>query len=436
MKTPTTLLHTLLPLLMFALGACAVRAREPVTSTERASQREEVFILGADISWIPEDEDAGATYYDQGEKREIFKILTDHGFNYVRLRVFVDPTSETGYGRGWRRNVEDPKPWCGLEKTLEMARRAKQAGMGTFICFHLSDSWADPEHQPKPSAWRDMSVEEMEQAVHDHVHEVLAALVKQGTKPGIVQVGNEITHGTLWPEGRVGSKISSGNPDTDANMAKAGIEGLGNYDNLSRFLKSGIKAVREIDPTIEVAVHNHLGRHRERMVEWMDNLLSRGVEFDLIAMSFYSQSTEGDWKRTIDDLALRYPDHDLLVAEYSAQKRYINDLINNAPHGKGRGSFIWEPTRHREALFDQDGWNMGGGQESNFVAIDDVSVNQGQTAPQAEGAPPRPRRPRLDRGGRYDANDYMDLYPTMSKAYNGDSTPAGKPQQLPEGAGE
>lgn len=418
-------------IMMLVLGSPAIQAQEPVTSTERATQREEAFILGADISWIPEDEDAGATYYDHGEKKDIFTILTDHGFNYVRLRVFVDPTSETGYARGWRRNVENPTPWCGLEKTLGMAKRAKEAGMGIFICFHLSDSWADPEHQPKPFAWRDLSVEEMEAGVHDHVHEVLTALVEQGTKPGIVQVGNEITHGTLWPEGRVGSKISSGNPDTDANMAKAGIDGLGNYDNLARFLKSGIKAVREIDPSIEVAVHNHLGRHRERMVEWMDNLLSRGVEFDIIAMSLYSQSTEGDWKRTFDDLALRYPEHDLLVAEYSAQKRYINDLINNAPHGKGRGSFIWEPTRHREALFDQDGWNMGGGQASNFVAIDDVSVNQGQTVPQTGNAPPRPRRPRLDRGGRYDANAYMDLYPLMARAYGceADPTPRSEPSE-------
>lgn len=405
-------------LALLALSFTDTRAQEPVTSTERATQREEPFLLGADISWIPEDEDAGATYYDQGEKKDIFTILTDHGFNCVRLRVFVDPTSEIGYARGWRRNIENPTAWCGLEKTLEMAKRAQAAGMDTFICFHLSDSWADPEHQPKPAAWRDLSVEELEKAVHDHVHEVLSALVEQGTTPSIVQVGNEITHGTLWPEGRVGSKISSGNPDTDANMAKAGIEGLGNYDNLARFVKAGIRAVREVDPAIEVAVHNHLGRHRERMIEWMDNLLSRGVQFDIITMSFYSQSVEGDWKRTIDDLALRYPDHDLLVAEYSAQKRYINDLINNAPHGKGRGSFIWEPTRHREALFDQDGWNMGGGQDSNFVAMDDVSVNQGQTVPQADDAPPRPRRPRLDWGGRYYANAYLDLYPLMSRAYD------------------
>jgi len=151
-----------------------------------------------------------------------------------------------------------------------------------------------------------------------------------------------------------------------------------------------------------------------------------GVEFDIIAMSCYAQSAEGDWKRTFDELALRYPEHDLLVAEYSAQKRYVNDLIHNAPHGKGRGSFIWEPTRHREALFDQGGWNTGGGLDSNFVGADDMSVNQGQTAPRDEGVQTRPRRPRLDRGGRYDANAYMDLYPLMSQAYgNAPPPPAG-----------
>ena len=91
------------------------------------------------------------------------------------------------------------------------------------------------------------------------------------------------------------------------------------------------------------------------MVFWMDQLLARGVQFDIIGMSCYRQDHEGDWQTTFNDLAKRYPNHQLLVAEYSARKRYVNDLMFNAPDQKGIGTFIWEPTRHKEAFFDQNG---------------------------------------------------------------------------------
>src|SRR5438067_672751 len=59
----------------------------------------EPFLIGADISWIPEDEAAGATYVDHGVQRDIVAILKDHGFNAIRLRMFVDPKSDRGYAR-------------------------------------------------------------------------------------------------------------------------------------------------------------------------------------------------------------------------------------------------------------------------------------------------------------------------------------------------
>src|SRR5689334_6550208 len=60
----------------------------------------EPFILGADISWVPEDEADGATYFDHGVQKDIFQILHDYQFNYIRLRVFVDPRAPHGYAAG------------------------------------------------------------------------------------------------------------------------------------------------------------------------------------------------------------------------------------------------------------------------------------------------------------------------------------------------
>src|SRR6476469_4086152 len=73
---------------------CVVLVCSPVRAARTGP-----FIIGADISWIPEDEAAGATYFDHGVQKDIFTILKDHGFNYIRLRVFVNPHSARGYAR-------------------------------------------------------------------------------------------------------------------------------------------------------------------------------------------------------------------------------------------------------------------------------------------------------------------------------------------------
>jgi arabinogalactan endo-1,4-beta-galactosidase len=130
----------------------------------------------------------------------------------------------------------------------------------------------------------------------------------------------------------------------------------------------------------------------------MDNLIARGVSFDIIGMSCYDQRTPGDWKQNIDDLAARYPQYKLVVAEYSAHKREVNDLVFNAPAQQGLGTFIWEPTRWKEAIFDCNGRNAG---ERPRPSTRPTTIS---TAPATHG-------------GRYDANALIDLYPQMAKAY-------------------
>jgi arabinogalactan endo-1,4-beta-galactosidase len=235
----------------------------------------------------------------------------------------------------------------------------------------------------------------------------------------MVQIGNEISDGMLFPDGR-----------------------RSNFDNFADFVKAGIAGAHESDPAVKIVLHHHLGRSNERMRDWLDNFVKRGTDFDIIGMSCYAQAQEGDWKNNFADLAKRYPDKGLLVVEYSARKRYINDLMFETPDKKGLGTFIWEPTRHRESLFDKDGKSAGGGQESNFTT--DTGIAQGArlrtnsvtatnpaaavntNSPEAinrrfgtnETARADWRKRRF--GGRYDANDYFNLYPQMSHDYGND----------------
>src|SRR5207237_1178343 len=122
-----------------------------IATPAHTAERKQPFILGADISWTPEDEAAGATYFDKGVQKDIFQIFKDHGFNYIRLRIFVDPKSPRGYARNM------PEAFCDLPHTLAMAKRIKAAGMGFLLDFHYSDNWADPGKQTKPAAWEGLS---------------------------------------------------------------------------------------------------------------------------------------------------------------------------------------------------------------------------------------------------------------------------------------
>ncbi|MGE5356920.1 MAG: beta-galactosidase GalA [Deltaproteobacteria bacterium] len=282
-------------------------------------------IIGADISFLPELEDKGIKFSDKGIYKDAIEILKDHGFNYVRLRIFNDPAGEKGYS--------PEKGFCDLNNTLAMAKRVKKAGMKLLLDFHYSDYWADPGKQYKPAAWQNISFEALRDSVYNYTANVIRALKQQGTTPDMVQIGNEINHGMLWPEGHVN-----------------------NLDRLAQLFKSGHDAVLSIDPSIIIMLHIALGGQNDETVFFIDNMLKRGVEFDVIGQSYYPQwhGTLDDLKHNLHNMLKRY-DKDLIVVEYSSKKMEVNDIIFNLPRNKGKGSFIWEPLNTWEYIFEPDG---------------------------------------------------------------------------------
>src|SRR6185503_19491835 len=114
-------------------------------------------------------------FSDNGVEKDAIQILKDHGFNYVRLRIFNNPARDSGYSPG--------KGFCDLQHTLQMAKRIKAAGMKLLLDFHYSDYWADPGKQYKPAAWRSLNFTDLKQALHDYTKEVITALKNQNTTP-------------------------------------------------------------------------------------------------------------------------------------------------------------------------------------------------------------------------------------------------------------
>lgn len=290
---------------------------------EAAKPREVTKMLGADISFLPQLEERGMKFFDNGVEKDAIQMLRDHGFNYVRLRIFNDPAGEKGYSPG--------KGFCDLDHTLQMAKRVKDAGMKLLLDFHYSDTWADPGKQFKPAAWENQSFGELKASLYDYTRKVLLALKNQGTLPDMVQVGNEINHGLVWPDGRVTQ-----------------------IDEMAQLFQAGVAAVKSVDPTTVIMLHLALGGQNDECVFLIDEMLKRKTHFDVIGLSYYPKwhNTLDDLRDNINDLVRRY-NKEVIIVEYSAKKEEVNKLgfeLKNA-----MGTCIWEPLNTWESIVDKDG---------------------------------------------------------------------------------
>ena len=298
-------------------------AQLPVTGTSIGR------MIGADISWLPQLEARGRTFYEGDHSIDAVTLLQKHGFNTIRLRIFVNPENEKGYSPN--------DGFCDLAHTLEMAQRVKAAGMQLLLDFHYSDFWADPQQQYKPERWADLDFSSLQDSIQAYTAYVLNQLIAQGTPADMVQIGNEINHGILWPDGHIS-----------------------NPDQLAALLQAGVQGTRSAMPGVPVMMHIALGGQNQEAVFWLDNMLARGVTFDIIGLSYYPRwhGTLTDLKANLQDLVNRYH-KPVNVVEYSDFKREVHDAVFALPDGMGKGACIWEPLNRRSGLFDAEGHVTG-----------------------------------------------------------------------------
>lgn len=311
-------------------GATEIHTVQPgtphaVTADKYAPQTVNGKILGADISFLPELESRGMKFSSNGTQGDVIQIMKDHGFNYIRVRIFNAPANPKGYSPG--------KGFCDLEHTKQMAKRIKAAGMKFLLDFHYSDYWADPQQQNKPAAWEGQDFTTLKKSLYDYTAGVMQQLKDQGTVPDMVQVGNEINHGIVWPDAAVN-----------------------NLDSLAQLLYQGFRAVKAVSPQTTVMLHIALGGQNAESRFFLDEMQKRNVPFDVIGLSYYPKwhGTLTDLRNNMTDLANRYHKQ-VMVAEYSQLKQEVNDTAFTAPGTKALGSFIWEPLSTWESIFDSEG---------------------------------------------------------------------------------
>ncbi len=233
---------------------------------------------------------------------------------------------------------------------------------------------------------------------------VLGDFKAAGALPEMVQVGNEITNGMIWPLGKLPPAV--------------------NGKTLASFVESGLKAVHDTDAGIKTMIHIDKGGDNAASRTFYDQLINtNGVkDFDVIGLSYYPfwHGNMQQMQANINDLAARYG-KDVVIVEtafgytnenfddtknpYDAQAervggfrstvqgqatglRTVMQSLANVPGGKGIGMFYWEPDWYAVpgagAFKDQgDEWDnivmvstQGGGQTKYQLFAETGDVTQ------------------------------------------------------------
>ena len=232
----------------------------------------------------------GGRFSDPGSiesGNNFFGLTKDLGWDTIRLRVWNEPRSEDSGNLNTSAGNDSP------ENTRRVAKAVVGAGQKLAIDLHYADSWADPQHQPKPYAWASLPFPDLVQATYNYTHDFIKSLVDQGTTPSIVAIGNEISNGMMWgseydqitpyvvknhqyytsgrylaaPGGGVEwMKYEAADGDTSSPDYQ---EFLHSVDNLAQLIDAGNRAVR--------AVNAETGSHIQTQLHFAFNELEQPV---------------------------------------------------------------------------------------------------------------------------------------------------------------
>ena len=270
------------------------------------------MILGIDTSSMLETRKAGARYFVNNEEVDPLVYLHDvNGVSIMRLRLWLNPYTEDGrpYGGG---TVD-------LPSFIAMAKEGLAKGYEILLDFHFSDFWCDPAKQFIPKAWNGLTLDELADKVYEYTRSTLLAIQAEGIHLYGIQIGNEITNGTLWPLAKLTPSVNGGKRE--------------GYPALLKILKQGVKAAREVSPKSKLVIH--LERSYDQFIyrEYFDELVAANLDFDVIGISYYPY-----WHGTFD---MVFSNVDMLKARYHKPVWMVETAYG----------FTTDPTKHESEVF-------------------------------------------------------------------------------------
>jgi arabinogalactan endo-1,4-beta-galactosidase len=198
------------------------------------------FIRAADMSYLPLIESEGTIYKKNGVAENALTTLKNAGCNTIRIRIWKNPSDNHS----------------GLAEVKALALRVKQAGMKIWLTVHYSDTWADPGNQTPPSDWTSLSFANLKTAVSTYT-----TLLMTEIQPDIIQIGNEINSGFLWPQGHL----------------------INNESQCLQLISAASTAIRNQSATTKIMIH-YAGIGSG--ATWFFNKMS-SINYDYIGLSYY-----------------------------------------------------------------------------------------------------------------------------------------------------
>lgn len=382
---PSGVLPIWLVVLLCVLGplasGCDAQPAPENPSEERRTYDHDTFAMGVDLSYVNQVLDHGGTYRDTtGRGVDPYAHFADRGANVVRLRLWHRPT--------WVREEVYENPdvplYSGRRDVARSIQRAKAAGLAVNLDFHYSDTWADPETQKPPAAWRDIEqLDVLADSLYQYTERILSPLARKGLMPEMVQIGNETNCGMMFS-------------DAPPEFPKLNVCD-GHWNAFGTVVNSGIQAVRDVGAStdVEPKVILHVAQP-ENVKWWFDNVTTKGgvTDFDVVGLSYYPSwsdvplheisdyvnTARTSYDREVMVVETAYPwttenadEYDNIFGEESlidgypatpeGQKRYVVDLIQEVIDGGGTGVMYWEPAWISSDM--KDLWGQGSSWENN-----------------------------------------------------------------------
>jgi len=270
-------LIALLSVSMFSCSSDSNSEPEPPVNTD-------VFIRGADMSYLPLIESEGIVYKHNGTNQDPIITLKNAGCNAIRIRLWQNPSD--GHS--------------GMAEVKTLAQRVKAAGLKVWLTVHYSDTWADPAHQTKPVAWQNLTFSNLKTAVIDYTNLVMTEI-----NPDIIQIGNETNDGMLWPEGKLST----------------------NETQYLELVAAASTAIRSKSTTTKIMLH-HGGLSGS---DWFFSKVAN-IDYDYIGLSYYPiwhGTSLVTLQNTINTLGQLY-NKKVIIAETAYPFTFdYNDYTNN-----------------------------------------------------------------------------------------------------------
>lgn len=338
--------NLLLTLSLLILLSCELNSEGEIaspTADPDTNEQESAFIRGADLSYVNEMLDCGATYYNaQGAPQDPYQQFAQAGTNLTRFRLWHNP---------------DWTDYSTYADVREAITRAKAEGMPVLLDFHYSDDWADPGRQHVPAAWLPVvdDTPTLGDSLYNYTYRILDNLARRDLLPEYVQVGNEINAEILQ------------DPQQDYSL---------NWSRNAYLINRGLAAVRAIAAqyNTDIQVMLHIAQP-ENALWWFEEATQNGIiDYDWIALSYYPRwsdyslsnlsgaiATLADtYNKRVMVVETAYPytleniddannnlGTNALITGYPAseegQYQYLVDLEAAIKQGGGEGLIYWEP---------------------------------------------------------------------------------------------